>query len=244
MAVLPWTLPGRLLLLFSSVPLAVLLPSCSTGPRALGPAVVRVQGCGASNARATGFLISPRLVMTVAHVTRARSDNTDNRWFFVDHGRGHVLAELLVSDPSRDIALLRLPASTPFKATRVAWRTSTVGARVFSLAFDAHDKEVRRSLVVRKLVRALGPQVDDVTPVRRAALALTGAILPGDSGAPLVDAAGSVVGMVFSESRDHVGGYAIDTEELKSFAGMAARQRAEPPTDQPPACGERKAAAQ
>jgi S1-C subfamily serine protease len=181
--------------------------------------------------------------MTVAHVTRGRSENSDDRWFFVDHGSGHVLAELLVSDPSRDIAILRLPASTPFKATRVAWRTPTVGARVFSLAFGAHNEEVRRSLVVSKLVRALGPQVGDATPVRRAAFALNGSILPGDSGAPLLDAAGNVVGMLFSESRGHVGGYAIDATELKSFAGREARRRLEPATSRSAACGERKAVA-
>lgn len=196
-----------------------------------------------SSARATGFLVAPRLVMTVAHVTRARSESTSDQWLLVDLGPGQVLAELIASDPSRDIAVLRLPSSEGFKATRVAWRTPKVGERVVSLTVGAHNEAKRRSLVVSKLVRALGPRVGDVTPVRRAALALDGSILPGDSGAPLVDAAGNVVGMAFSESRGRVGGYAIDATELESFARTAARRLAGPPTTPPAVCVERRTAA-
>ena len=162
------------------------------GPRTPAVVAVRVAQPGGSAEIATGVVVAPGRVLTVAHVLPG------GRGVSVDGAPATVLRERA----GQDLALLAVPGATGPQA-RYATAGSD-GLRV--LLRDGARRAVLRRRIVATLADAPGKP-------RRAALELGVDVEPGDSGAPVVDGRGRVVGIVFARStrRDGVA-YAVRTD--------------------------------
>ena len=139
---------------------------------------VEIDGPGGSG---SGILWTPDLVVTNAHVVRAarvRVALPDDRW---------VAAQRLAADRSMDLALLRIPRGGFAPAIVADSDTVRVGALV--VAFG-HPLGLRRTLTAG-VVHALGP----VQPGGRGFIQAALRLAPGNSGGPLADTAGRVVGI-------------------------------------------------
>jgi S1-C subfamily serine protease len=170
------------------------------GPRTPAVVTVRVLQPGGSAELATGTVVGPGRVQTVAHVVRGgeRIEDLD--------GRGvRRRATLARARAGRDLALLVVPGATgpAVRHERAAGPLSVLLRR--DGATSARPAELRRRIVA--------DLVDQPGRPRREALELGARILPGDSGAPVVDGDGDVVGVVFARStrRDGVA-YAVRTD--------------------------------
>ena len=81
---------------------------------------------------------------------------------------------------------------------------------------------------VREVVRARGQDIYSSGEVVREVYSLATTVEPGNSGGPLLDGAGSVVGVVFARSLDDAGtGYALTLDEAAPVL-EAAEDASEP----------------
>jgi serine protease Do len=133
------------------------------------------------NGGGAGVLWAPDLVVTNAHVARAprvRVGLADDR---------HLEAQLVAADRRADLALLRIPRTKVALASLADSDTVCVGALVVALG---HPLGLRRTLTAG-IVHALGP----VSPGGRRWIHADLRLAPGNSGGPLADTTGHVVGI-------------------------------------------------
>jgi serine protease Do len=139
---------------------------------------VEIDGTGGSGA---GVLWAPDLIVTNAHVVgaaRVRVGLPDDR-----RVEGHLVA----ADRGADLALLRIPRCGLVPAASADSDALRVGALVVALG---HPLGLRRTLTAG-VVHALVPTAPGGRRWIHAALRLA----PGNSGGPLADTAGRVVGI-------------------------------------------------
>lgn len=200
----------------SVVVTALALAGCSTAePVDIEASVVNVSltSCAdGSENRATAALIDEGLLLTAAH------SFADARELSITTADGAPVAARLVHlDVERDLALVAIDGS--------ASPTSTL-----ELRDDGDDPaDTARVVVFREgrvvtepldLLRRTEVTLDGVG--RRQGIELGGVIEPGDSGAPIVDPSGRMIGMVFASSRNDDTGWAVAGSELVDIAARAA----------------------
>jgi S1-C subfamily serine protease len=173
--------------------------------RAAGRSVVRVLGtaCGLG-VEGSGWIAAPGLVVTNAHVVAGETDTT-----VTPAGSGSSLDATPVHyDPSNDLALLRvsrLGGSPLSLASQV--RPGTAGA---VLGYPENGPFA----IAPARVGTTGPVVTQDSygrgPITRQLTSLRGEVHSGNSGGPLVDAAGRVMGTLFAATtQGKPGGYAV-----------------------------------
>jgi S1-C subfamily serine protease len=170
--------------------------------------VVRVEGVACRRIQdGTGFVVEPGLVATNAHVVAGESVTELIR----DDGT-RVDATVVVFDPDRDLALLEAPGlDRPPLPVAVA-RPGDVGG-VFG---HPRGEPLRVApFAVARLLDATGRNIYGSQLVEREVLEVAADLAPGDSGSPLVNAEGEVVGVTFAIARDRPSvAYALQTTEL------------------------------
>ncbi len=177
---------------------------------------VSLAGCGAGiGSRATAVSIGNGLALTVAHafdgvddvsLSNAEGSETSAELVFVDRERDLALLAFAEADLGDDVARgldIRSDAEQPAgQAELIVYRD-----------------DVRETLTVA-LLRRTSVTLDGEG--RRAGIEVGVAIEKGDSGAPLVDEAGRVIGIIFASSRLTETGWAAaasEFDEIKDLAG-------------------------
>ena len=179
--------------------------------------VVKVLGtaCGLG-VSGSGWIAAPGLVATNAHVIAGEHDTTVTR-----SGSDEPLDATPVHyDPSNDLALLRvsgLDGDQLSFATQV--QSGTPGA---VLGYPENGPLA----ITPARVGATGPVVTQDSygrgPITRQLTALRGEVHSGNSGGPLVDAAGRVMGTVFAATTNgKPGGYAVPNGVVSEALGEA-----------------------
>jgi S1-C subfamily serine protease len=158
-------------------------PTPNDGAQAVKPEVV-VAATGTAWPTADGYVITDRHV--IAGATKITLVSTDG---------ARVLATAVAVDASNDLALLRvddptrLPPGLPIAAQSVQ-----LGERVFTIGYPHPDVMGARPRLTEGIVNALVGFGDDPR-----FLQISAAILGGNSGGPLLNARGEVVGIVTSK---------------------------------------------
>ena len=165
------------------------------------PAVVAVRVWSAAGVaeRATGTVIAPGQVLTVAHVLEGgtRVEVQGRR------------AAVVRRSAALDLALLRVPGAT---GPRVRFGDADGELRVLTVGEGVVPAGLRRRIAARL--------VDQPGQPRRPSLELAATVTAGDSGAPVVNAEGDVVGVVYARSTRREGtAYGVRYEALRRFAG-------------------------
>lgn len=171
-------------------------------------AVVRVEarGCGRVQ-NGTGFAAAAqvgegRWVVTNAHVVAGTGDLE-----VVDAtGRYHA-ASVVAFDPVVDLAVLFVDT---LEAPVLAFGEPVVGEAGGSFGHPGGGDLRIAPVRVANLVDALGRDIYGQPGARREVVELAAELAPGDSGSPVVDSGGAVVGVVFAVAADRGGvGYAL-----------------------------------
>jgi len=209
---------------------AELVPAPDTGPppdslsidaaaleRALAATVnVEVIGCGARY-EGSGVTLAAGTVVTNAHVV-AGADRIDVR---LPDGSTRS-ATVVVLDAARDLAVLDVD---DHPQVPLELGTPEVGGEGVAIGHPG-GQDVARVAPVRIDRRgpAIGRDLYGRETVERQLLFLAAALRPGDSGGPVVDPVGRVVGIVFAISPDDpTTAYALDVEEVR--VALAAPRR-------------------
>jgi S1-C subfamily serine protease len=189
------------------------------GVRAHEGSVVRVLGtaCGLG-IEGSGWVVGPDLVVTNAHVVAGESDTV------VEPGGSapNLPATIIAFDPHNDVALLRVPGlNLPALTLAGSARPGTAVAILGYPEDGPFDAEPGR-------VGATGPvHTEDAYgdgPVVRSVTSLRGLVRPGNSGGPLIDARGQVVGTVFAAvtGGGGEGGFAVPNSVVRAELARAA----------------------
>lgn len=180
--------------------------------------VVLVEGHGCERIQnGSGFVVGEELVLTNAHVV-AGQDNIEVR-----RADGtQLVADLVSFDPRRDLAVLSVPG---IDRPALALAGTSPGASVGVFGHPGGEPLRIAPARVAAELAAVGRDIYGGAGAQRQVLELAAELRPGDSGAPVVDASGTVVGVVFAVATDRGDvAYALSTGEVE--AALAAGRTA------------------
>jgi len=193
------TLPGAL-----PVPASVDTP----GVNHAAQEVVKVSslGCGGI-VTGSGIPLGNGYVVTNAHVVSGTASHSIQK----PDGTSYR-AEVVYFDPERDVAVLYAPAFTAPGLTFGSAQRGTEGA---AIGYPGGQAEKIVPAVVDGSVIAEGRDIYNENLVTRQIFVLQANVRPGNSGGPLLDLQGRVLGMVFATSAsDPNQAYALTDQEM------------------------------
>ena len=182
------------------------------GTQRAAASVVRVVSSGCDRrSSGTGFVLDTDLVVTNAHVVAGAEEVLVHP----PHGLPRD-AEVVAFDAERDLALLVI---ADLEVPALARAAASVDTPAVVIGHPGGQQTPRVAPVrIDRRREAIGRDVFDDRPASRQVLVLAADLERGDSGAPVIDADGRVVGVVFAVSPDRpTTAYAIDDTELEAF---------------------------
>ncbi|OBJ06247.1 serine protease [Mycobacterium sp. 1165196.3] len=198
------------------IPVASPDPELAGNPvvQATAPSVVKVRSLAPSCQKVlegSGFVIAPDRVMTNAHVV-AGSNSVQI------YASGNPLDATVVSyDPAVDIAILSVPNLPPPPLT-FAQGDAKTGASVVVLGYPGGGNFTATPARIRELIKLSGPDIyRDPAPVTRDVYTIRASVEQGNSGGPLIDLDGHVLGVVFGAAVDDPDtGFVLTADEVAS----------------------------
>ncbi len=190
-------------------------PEVATAEQSVVKLVGTAPGCR-RRMQSTGFAYAPERVMTNAHAVAGSQGPID---VLVPSTGAHYSATVVLFDPRRDVAVLAVP-ELPLAALLLD-TTAARGTPAVIAGFPKDATEVTATAArIRARQTSTGADIyHSGKDVRRDVFALVGTVRPGDSGAPLLSADGTVYGLVFAaEYGDPSGGYALTAGEIAGDA--------------------------
>lgn len=206
---------------FFSQPYAVPGSVDTSGVRAAAAATVKVegQGCGGI-VFGSGFPIAVGEILTNAHVVAGTHGTTVSV-----AGGGDYRARVVFFDPERDIAILYVP-NLPLRSLTMA--DAGPGTQGAAIGYPGGGGERVRPAVVDQVVEAQGRDIYGQNLVTRQIWVTEAQVEPGNSGGPLVNLDGQVIGVIFAASTSQPGqAYALtDAEAQPDIQAAQARTQA------------------
>jgi S1-C subfamily serine protease len=175
--------------------------------------VVRIRStnsCG-QGVEGSGFVYAPDRVMTNAHVVAGVSNPE------VEVNNTPVQAKVVYYNADVDVAVLSVPTGTVRPLRFASAAASGDGVAILGFPQNGpYNVQVGR---VRADQRLRSPDIYGDGTVIRDVLSLRGLIRPGNSGGPVIDSAGRVVGVVFAASvTSGDTGYALSAAQVGQAA--------------------------
>jgi S1-C subfamily serine protease len=152
--------------------------------------VVKVEGAVCDRIQeGTGFFAAPGLVVTNAHVVAG----LDHPRVETQDGR-HADSDVVAFDGNRDVAVLAVDLDVP-PLVRADGHVDDLGS-LFGHPEGGPLREA--SMRIAQEISARGTNIDHTAPTTREVFVLAAVAEPGDSGAPVVNTNGDVVGVLFA----------------------------------------------
>lgn len=162
------------------------------------PSVVKIRGVAPGCQKVlegTGFVIAPNRVMSNAHVV-AGSDSV------TVEAEGQTYDATVVSyDPNADISILDVP-NLPQRPLVFAEQPATSGTDAVVLGYPGGGDFAATPARVREIIELNGPDIYRTTTVNREVYTIRGTVRQGNSGGPMINRAGQVLGVVFGAAVD------------------------------------------
>lgn len=178
--------------------------------------IVRVVGEAEQCSRmlqGSGFAVAPDTIMTNAHVV-AGTDKVQ-----VDSTQGLLSATVTYYNPMQDIALLTVD-NAAFTPLPWAPEKATHGDDALVIGFPQGGPYHASPARVRDALTISGPNIYADERVERGAYSLRGNVVQGNSGGPLLNRKGEVLGLVFgADVNQNETGYALTKDEVMKHVG-------------------------
>ena len=191
---------------------------------AVEPSVVKIRGVAPGCQKVlegTGFVVAPQHVMSNAHVV-AGSDSV------TVESAGQVYDAVVVSyDPNADISMLYAP-DLPARPLDFASDPAVSGTDALVLGYPGGGDFAASPARVREVIELNGPDIYRTTTVNRQVYTIRGTVRQGNSGGPLINRGGQVLGVVFGAAVDdtETGFVLTATEVQRQLAKANATERA------------------
>lgn len=184
---------------------------------AAGPSMVKIygQGCGQIQ-EGSGFVVAPNLVVTNAHVVAGIP-----RPMVIGRNGTYHAATAILFDPNFDLAVLET-SGLDEPALRVDTSDIASGATAAVLGYPGGGPFAYGPAGVAEVLRAQGPNIYGNGSTTRTLYEIHADVQPGNSGGPLVEPDGEVIGVVFSKSVSYPDvGYALASPGVASRVAQA-----------------------
>jgi S1-C subfamily serine protease len=175
------------------------------------PSVVKIRaiapGCQ-KVLEGSGFVLSPERVMTNAHVVAGANSVT------VEASGNPYDATVVSYDPTVDIAILSVPHLPPGPLA-FANNPVTSGTEAIVMGYPGGGGFVATPARVRELIELSGPDIYRTATVNREVYTVRASVEQGNSGGPLIDLNGQVLGVVFGAAvDDNDTGFVLTAKEV------------------------------
>lgn len=176
------------------------------------PSVVKIIG----EARAcqkllegTGFIVAPNRVMSNAHVV-AGSDKVT-----VEANGQKYDATVISYDPNADVSILAVP-DLPDAPLQFVNSPAPTGTNAIVLGYPGGGSFVATPARIREIIELSGPDIYRTATVTREVYTIRGTVRQGNSGGPLINTQGQVLGMVFGAAVDDAEtGFVLTAKEVE-----------------------------
>jgi S1-C subfamily serine protease len=182
--------------------------------------VVKVTGSACSGGRrieGSGFVYAPLHVMTNAHVVAGTQGA-----LIVEVNNESRSGRVVHYDPNRDLAVLYVPN---LSAPPMVWADALAetGADAIVVGYPLDGPFTPVSARVRDVSNVKGPNIYEDETVIREVYTLRATVLSGNSGGPLIDTSGQLLGVIFAAALDDPEtGFALTQNEARPVAAAAA----------------------
>jgi len=189
--------------------------------QAVRPSVVKVRGrapgCskGVIGLEGSGFVVSPERVMTNAHVVAGTSDDV------VEVGGGQLTAHVVYYDPEVDVAVLAVPGLEA-AALPLDQQEYDTGQNAIVLGYPLDGPYTARAARIRQRIKLNGPDIYGTQKVTRDVFTVRSTVKSGNSGGPMIDPRGRVIGMIFGAAvDDQETGFALTAQQVARVVATA-----------------------
>jgi S1-C subfamily serine protease len=172
--------------------------------------VVKVEGTACDRIQeGTGFFAAPDIIVTNAHVVAGEQHT---KVFTADGTQ--VDSDVIAFDSNRDLAVLQVSGHGAAPLARGEGHVDDVGS-LFGHPGGGPLRE--SSMRIAEQIVARGTNIEHTAATRREVFVLAAVTEPGDSGAPVVDQSGRVLGVLFAFDLSRpTTAYALTTRELNA----------------------------
>lgn len=175
------------------------------------PSVVKIRGVATACQKVlegTGFVIAPNRVMSNAHVVAGSETVT------VEAEGNKYDATVVSYDPNADISILDVP-DLPLQPLVFADEPAKTGTDAVVLGYPGGGDFAATPARVREIIELSGPDIYKTTTVNREVYTIRGPVRQGNSGGPMINRAGQVIGVVFGAAvDDNDTGFVLTTDEV------------------------------
>jgi len=175
------------------------------------PSVVKIRAIAQSCSKVlegSGFVLSPDRVMTNAHVVAGSNNVT------VEASGNPYDATVVYYDPIVDIAILSVQ-HLPAKPLAFASTPVSAGAEGIVMGYPGGGGFVATPARIRELIELNGPDIYRTATINREVYTVRADVEQGNSGGPLIDLDGKVLGVVFGAAvDDNDTGFVLTAKEV------------------------------
>jgi S1-C subfamily serine protease len=187
------------------------------------PSVVKIRGVAPSCQKVlegSGFVVSPNRVMSNAHVV-AGSDSVT-----VEVDGQNYDAAVVSYDPDADISILDVPG-LPSPPLAFAEKPAPTGTDAVVMGYPGGGDFIATPARIREIIELNGPDIYRTTTVTREVYTIRGTVRQGNSGGPMIDRGGEVLGVVFGAAVDDADtGFVLTGSEVsRQLARIGNTQR-------------------
>ncbi|MCW2560110.1 MAG: trypsin-like serine protease with C-terminal domain [Mycobacterium sp.] len=187
------------------------------------PSVLKIRGVAPSCQKVlegSGFVVAPNRVMSNAHVVAGSESVT------VEVDGQTYDADVVSYDPSADISILDVP-NLPAPPLQFDMQEAKSGTDAVVMGYPGGGDFTATPARIREVIRLNGPDIYHTTTVTREVYTIRGSVRQGNSGGPLIDKGGAVLGVVFGAAVDDADtGFVLTADEVANqMAKVGSTQR-------------------
>jgi S1-C subfamily serine protease len=175
------------------------------------PSVLKIRGVAPSCQKVlegTGFVVAPNRVMSNAHVVAGSESVT------VEVDGQSYDASVVSYDPNADISILDVP-NLPSAPLVFHMQEAPSGTDALVLGYPGGGDFTATPARIREIIQLNGPDIYHTATVTREVYTIRGTVRQGNSGGPLIDRKGRVLGVVFGAAVDDVDtGFVLTANEV------------------------------
>lgn len=200
-------------------------PALANGPAVAATklSVLKIHGVAPSCQKildGTGFVVAPHVVMSAAHNVAGAATVT------VEVGSRAYDANVVSYDPYEDIAILDVPG-LPSPPLHFETEEAQPGSDAVLLGYPGGGDFAATPARIREVIELSGPDLYHSTTVSREVYTVRGTVRQGNSGGPLVDRHGDVLGVVFAAAVDDADvGFALTSSGVSAQMAKVANTAA------------------
>ncbi|WP_029108409.1 acid resistance serine protease MarP [Mycobacterium sp. URHD0025] len=176
------------------------------------PSVVKIRGVAPSCQKVlegSGFVVAPNRVMSNAHVVAGADSVT------IEADGKTYDAGVVSYDPNADISILDVP-NLPVAPLQFADQPAPKGTDAVVMGYPGGGDFLATPARVREIIELNGPDIYRSTTVTREVYTVRGTVRQGNSGGPMINRAGKVLGVVFGAAVDDADtGFVLTAKEVE-----------------------------